>query len=631
MIALAVAIQVAPLAGPVLLSTDVYTYWDYGRLSAVHGANPYEDEPSTFPDDPAYPRMGAQWRDTTSVYGPGFTLASEAHAVAVGESAGAAAWVYKAPRRPPWLPSPLLAARLGSRPVFAAAFVGWNPLLALHFAGGGHNDAWMMAFVLAALALAAAGRRQLAGVAWAASIAVKWLPIVFLPLRALEARATPASRPSRLRRCRDRGGRVRVRALDGVGQPSGRWPTTCATRPATASQTGWRSSAFQSRSRDLLAVLFAGAYVWLLVEAWRGRARLGLCAGLLLLATPWLVPWYAVWAVPLAAVEEDAAARWLALGLSAYLLRDAVLSNVRSVNELISIAEAQKLVLERAKRLEAERVPIERAAGRVLAEPAIAAVDLPPFPSSAMDGFAVRAADTTGAPVTLPVVARIAAGSPAPGRSVRGDGDRDGRSSAGGRGLGRSDRARRGDRRARRACQAGHRRSARSSTRRRHKGGRADSRAGNAPRSRPGRGARRGRRVGGAVREAPARRHPCHGVRLRTPGETLEAGQIYESNGLLLATALQLAGAVPAQLGVVADDAAEHERAMERALLGFDMLVTSGGASVGVHDLVRETQAKLRVEEIFWGVAVKPGKPVAFGVRRDHLVFNLPGNPSRCS
>jgi molybdopterin molybdotransferase len=66
---------------------------------------------------------------------------------------------------------------------------------------------------------------------------------------------------------------------------------------------------------------------------------------------------------------------------------------------------------------------------------------------------------------------------------------------------------------------------------------------------------------------------------------------------------------------------------MERALLGFDMLVTSGGASVGPHDLVRATQAKLRVEEHFWGVAVKPGKPVAFGTRRDHLVFNLPGNP----
>jgi molybdopterin molybdotransferase len=66
---------------------------------------------------------------------------------------------------------------------------------------------------------------------------------------------------------------------------------------------------------------------------------------------------------------------------------------------------------------------------------------------------------------------------------------------------------------------------------------------------------------------------------------------------------------------------------MERALLGFDMLVTTGGASVGPHDLVRKVQAELRVEEVFWGVAMKPGKPVAFGVRRDHLVFNLPGNP----
>ena len=66
------------------------------------------------------------------------------------------------------------------------------------------------------------------------------------------------------------------------------------------------------------------AYLWLLREAWRGRARLGLAAGLVLLATPWLVPWYAVWAVPLAAVEEDQPAAWLAVALSAYLLRDAV-------------------------------------------------------------------------------------------------------------------------------------------------------------------------------------------------------------------------------------------------------------------------------------------------------------------
>ena len=358
MIALAVAIQVAPLAGPVLLSTDVYTYWDYGRLSAVHGANPYEDEPSTFPDDPAYPRMGAQWRDTTSVYGPGFTLASEAHAVAVGESAGAAAaWVYALAAAAMVALSP--GGRLGSRPVFAAAFVGWNPLLALHFAGGGHNDAWMMAFVLAALALAAAGRRQLAGVAWA-SIAVKWLPIVFLPLRALEARATR-------RRLGHLGFAVAATVVAAFAfarygmawvEASGRWPTTCATRPATASQTLAQLGLPESVAATL-AVLFAGAYVWLLVEAWRGRARLGLCAGSFSSLRRGSCRGTPSGPCP---SPRSRTRRPLSRSASRAYLLEAGPSQRTQREQLISIAEAQKRVLERAKRLEAERVPIERAA-----------------------------------------------------------------------------------------------------------------------------------------------------------------------------------------------------------------------------------------------------------------------------
>ena len=86
-----------------------------------------------------------------------------------------------------------LARRRGSPPParFALAFVGWNPLLAIHFAGGGHNDAWMAALVLGALAFAAAGGDGLAAaVSWALAFLVKWIPLVFLPLRALEARAT---------------------------------------------------------------------------------------------------------------------------------------------------------------------------------------------------------------------------------------------------------------------------------------------------------------------------------------------------------------------------------------------------------------------------------------------------------
>ena len=70
-VVLAVAIQALPLVAPVLLSTDVYTYWDYGRIAAVHDGNPYVDVPNDYPDDPAYPLMGSRWHDTTSVYGPG--------------------------------------------------------------------------------------------------------------------------------------------------------------------------------------------------------------------------------------------------------------------------------------------------------------------------------------------------------------------------------------------------------------------------------------------------------------------------------------------------------------------------------------------------------------------------------
>jgi molybdopterin molybdotransferase len=299
------------------------------------------------------------------------------------------------------------------------------------------------------------------------------------------------------------------------------------------------------------------------------------------------------------------------------------------VADLISVAAAQRLVLERAKPLEAERVPIERATGRVLAEPAAAAVDLPPFASSAMDGYALRSADTVGAPVALPVVARIAAGAPAgrplgPGQTMAiatGGAVPEGADAVvpiemveeGPDGLSVLE-----------PVEAG--------ANVRDRGG--DVRAGETVLE-PGvvLGAGQvGALAAAGVAEVRATKRPRVGIlvtgsELRQPGERLEPGQIYESNGLLLATALQLAGAVPAQLGVVADTEDEHRRTMERALLGFDMLVTTGGASVGPHDLVRKVQADLRVEEVFWGVAMKPGKPVAFGVRRDHLVFNLPGNP----
>jgi molybdopterin molybdotransferase len=101
---------------------------------------------------------------------------------------------------------------------------------------------------------------------------------------------------------------------------------------------------------------------------------------------------------------------------------------------------------------------------------------------------------------------------------------------------------------------------------------------------------------------------------------------VYEANGLILAAQLESAGATTRRLAAVADDEQAHREALASGLES-DLLVTSGGVSVGPHDLVRKVEASLGVEEVFWRVAVKPGKPVSFGVREATLVFGLPGNP----
>ncbi len=299
------------------------------------------------------------------------------------------------------------------------------------------------------------------------------------------------------------------------------------------------------------------------------------------------------------------------------------------MSELISVAGAQRLVLERTRRIDAERVPIERAAGRVLGEPAVAMVDLPPFPSSAMDGFALRAEDTAAAPVTLPVVARVAAGSPA-GRAL-GAGEAMAISTGGVVPDGADAVV---PLEVVEESADGLRVSAPVTS-----GANVRSRGGDVVSGGPILEA--GVALGPAqvaalaaagVSEVRCAKRPRVGIlvtgsELRQPGEPLGAGEIYESNGLLLAAACASAGAVPAQLGVVPDDRDELEQVMERALLGFDMLVTTGGASVGPHDLVRSTFPDFRIEEVFWGVRMRPGKPVCFATRRDHPVFVLPGNP----
>ena|SRR5215207_5214449 len=287
--------------------------------------------------------------------------------------------------------------------------------------------------------------------------------------------------------------------------------------------------------------------------------------------------------------------------------------------------EALRLVLERARPLPAERVPLVEAAGRVLAEPAVASVDLPPFDSSAMDGFAVRAADTPG---ELPVAFRIAAGRPSPRPLEAGEAMAIATGAAVPSGadavIPLEYVVEHGNRVAiQQPVQPG------ASVRPR--GG--DARHGDpvvAAGERLGPG-QLGALAAAGVAEVSCARRPraavlTTGSELRSPGEQLEPGQIYEANGVIIAAQLASAGAEVERLSAVADEPGAHRDALERGLAG-DVLVSSGGVSVGPHDLVRAVGAELGIEQVFWRVAVKPGKPLWFGVRGQTLVFGLPGNP----
>ena len=318
----AALIQAIPLAGPLLLSQDAGVYWDYARIAAVDGGNPYSDPPLRFRQDPAYPSVAGAWRETTSAYGPLFTAASEGGALVVGASPSAARSLFRTAAAVGVVALALLVALVSPRPAFAAAAVGWNPLFAMHFGGGGHNDVLMMVPLVGALALEQRGRRHLAGALWAAAAAVKWVPLLLLPLRASVRQHGP--------RFGYAGFAAASLALVAVASIlyGDRWLTAFGPVGHDVASGSGTSIPHLLRGTGIgtvpasgaLALAFVIAYAALVIAARRRRARLGLATVLLLLATPWILPWYVSWAVPLAAAEDDGVALVLSVALTGYLL-----------------------------------------------------------------------------------------------------------------------------------------------------------------------------------------------------------------------------------------------------------------------------------------------------------------------
>jgi molybdopterin molybdotransferase len=294
---------------------------------------------------------------------------------------------------------------------------------------------------------------------------------------------------------------------------------------------------------------------------------------------------------------------------------------------LITVAEARALVLETIRPLPEQRVAIDDARGRVLAEAVRAAGDVPPFPCSAMDGYAVLAGpegrqlrivgeSRAGAPTELGLhdgeAIRISTGAAVPPtaaavipqENVTVEGDRLTTNAA--------------------VAPGDHIRNAGE-----------DMSAGTVVLSRGTRlgavelGAAVAAGVGGVtVAARPRVSVLCTGDELRAPGEPLSPGEIHNSNAPMLSGLAAWTGALTAAAQRLADDRGATEAGIAAALDSSDVVVISGGVSVGPHDHVKPALATLGVEEVFWSVSLQPGKPTWFGTRgEDTYVFGLPGNP----
>lgn len=293
---------------------------------------------------------------------------------------------------------------------------------------------------------------------------------------------------------------------------------------------------------------------------------------------------------------------------------------------LITVGEARRRVLSATRRLPEERVPIEQALDRVLARDVQAAGDVPPFPCSAMDGYAVTAG-ATGRRRT--VIGESRAGAPSPRELHAGEAIRistGGAVPAGANAIVPQEEV------AALGSEIELKADVEEGANIRPAG--SDMRAGTTV-LRAGTilgAAELGVAVAAGVGNAIVSRRPrvavlCTGDELRAPGEPLGPGEIHNSNAPMLVALALRSGATPTPAQRLPDDRGAIEAGLAAALEDADVVIVSGGVSVGPHDHVKPALATLGVRELFWGVALQPGKPTWFGQRDEKLVFGLPGNP----
>jgi alpha-1,6-mannosyltransferase len=327
--AAAAASVLAFALAPPLLSLDVFSYASYARLEALHGLNPYEHAPAAVPGDEAVGFV-QDFRETTSTYGPLFTLGSTplAHLGLPGF-----VWTMKALAGGAVLATAWAASRLASTrgldPRPAAALIALNPLVLVHVVGGAHNDALMALLLIAGVAGIVAGREALGGAGLVAGAAVKAAGAVPLPFALVEGR-------DRSRLIAGIGVAAIVLVALGLGlygsavdsalsvASTNQDLASRASLPSTVSDAfGIGLDPVRIVALGLYAALVAGLLAWTARGADWVRAA-GWAGVGVLLASSYLTPWYVIWALPLAAIARDRALVASTVLVTAFLLRHQV-------------------------------------------------------------------------------------------------------------------------------------------------------------------------------------------------------------------------------------------------------------------------------------------------------------------
>ncbi|MEA2466032.1 MAG: alpha,6-mannosyltransferase [Thermoleophilaceae bacterium] len=310
------------LLAPPLLSQDVFSYIAYARLGVEHGLSPYTHSPIDIPSDPVFGFAGS--KDAVSVYGPAFTLLTYPlsslgvagaywvlKVIAAAASLGVVALVWRT------------AERLGRDPVAPALFVGLSPLVLVHVVSAAHNEALVVLLTMAGVYAFVRGQPRAAGF-WStfaaglkasAGLVVPYLVLGSRPRRVLAGVAAAAVL-------------LAVVGLAGFGTDVLHSLGLLSSNQGRSSRLSFPyvvASVVGDRSvvRALFGLAFVAAAVWTLWRTWRGADPIrmaGWATFAILVASAWLVPWYLLWLLPLAALAADRRLAIATVALSGWVL-----------------------------------------------------------------------------------------------------------------------------------------------------------------------------------------------------------------------------------------------------------------------------------------------------------------------